>query len=391
MRCHWLAVAVLGACQFSSGQPATSDGSTGSADAPDIDAPALIDAPLTSPDASPDALVLPGKVRSITVTAGKVQGGPHTDFPLLVSLSGTWLKSAGNGGDVVATAGTDIYFSSDQLGVTRLAYDVEVYDPVAGTLLAWVKVPALASTTVLYIHYGDPAITTSQENVTGTWSASYSLVSHMDGSSDATGLNTVTSTGLTTATGQIGPARSFDGSTSYVSFGSAAEIDDLFTGGGTLEAWYYAVTYGGSSWGRIFDKNNIILLMDNANTSASVSFYQEFSTQYGQWNTPAITNPLSTWHQIVVTYDNGSVNNDPSMYVDGTLVNETELFTPSGTFVTDGADTLYAGTRSDGNRKFNGILDELRMSTVQRGSDWILTQYRNQADPASFYTVSAPL
>jgi hypothetical protein len=38
---------------------------------------------------------------------------------------------------------------------------------------------------------------------------------------------------------------------------------------------------------------------------------------------------------------------------------------------------------------FNGILDEFRVSTSARSADWILTEYRNQNTPATFYVVGA--
>ena len=37
------------------------------------------------------------------------------------------------------------------------------------------------------------------------------------------------------------------------------------------------------------------------------------------------------------------------------------------------------------------MLDELRLSSVVRSSDWIATEYANQSDPTTFYAVSEPL
>ena len=38
---------------------------------------------------------------------------------------------------------------------------------------------------------------------------------------------------------------------------------------------------------------------------------------------------------------------------------------------------------------FNGLIDEVRLSSTARSSDWILTSYNNQSSPSSFYNVGA--
>ena len=35
-------------------------------------------------------------------------------------------------------------------------------------------------------------------------------------------------------------------------------------------------------------------------------------------------------------------------------------------------------------KPFDGIIDEVRISDITRNSDWILTEYNNQANPVSF-------
>ena len=56
-------------------------------------------------------------------------------------------------------------------------------------------------------------------------------------------------------------------------------IDDIFTGGGVLEAWFFADTFGGGGLGRLFDKNEYALFIDNTNPMAAnaVTFYHECS------------------------------------------------------------------------------------------------------------------
>jgi hypothetical protein len=42
---------------------------------------------------------------------------------------------------------------------------------------------------------------------------------------------------------------------------------------------------------------------------------------------------------------------------------------------------------SSGNRKVDGVLDEVRVSNIARSEDWISTTYNNQNDPMNFYII----
>ena len=109
------------------------------------------------------------------------------------------------------------------------------------------------------------------------------------------------------------------------------------------------------------------------------------------WSGPTSSVTTAAWHHIAVTYDKSSAANDPTALIDGTVVTMTEQFAPSGTMTDDDIFNLVVGNTVGGGRTFNGNLDELRLSSTPRGTGWIQTQYQNQSDPGSFYTVSAPL
>ena len=42
---------------------------------------------------------------------------------------------------------------------------------------------------------------------------------------------------------------------------------------------------------------------------------------------------------------------------------------------------------TDGTGYFNGALDEVRISDVERSAEWVSTEYNNQSNPACFYSV----
>ena len=380
---RWLGPLVLGACQFAPGDLP----STGGADA-GVQADAMVvpgdDAPATT-----------ARVRRIDLDDAKITGGPHTDFPLLVSLSEAWLRTRANGGEVERADGFDIYFSADLEGETRLAHEVELYAAETGTLVAWVKIPSLVPQTVLYLHHGDTAITTDPSSTAAVWSGGYELVMHLDAIADATGKNVVAGVTSAAVAGRIGRARGFDGATSRVDAGSATAIDNVFAGGGTAEAWFRAESFGEGGYGRLFDKGNEdgwSLFVNDADVTRGLGFvHGSGTTGWGQWNTPASTVSTNTWHHVALVYNKGSSANDPTIYIDGAPVSVAELTAPSGGMVSDGTLTLIAGNRTTLDRTFDGLLDEMRLSSVSRSAGWIATQHRNHADPGTFFTVSAPL
>ncbi len=92
------------------------------------------------------------------------------------------------------------------------------------------------------------------------------------------------------------------------------------------------------------------------------------------------------WHHIVGTYDGTTM----TLYQDGAVVTtlaKTGSIAPSSAEpqVYIGQGDLPENVAWSG--QYVGDLDELRISTVARSANWILTEYRNQSAPASFYAV----
>jgi len=121
--------------------------------------------------------------RLIDITNAQVSGGPHTNFPVLISMTVADLKTTANGGKVTDAQGDDIIFT-DSDGTTQLAHEIETYVASTGEIVAWVRVPSLAATSTLYVYYGNSAVTTFQGNVTsngvtGVWDTNYLGVWHM--------------------------------------------------------------------------------------------------------------------------------------------------------------------------------------------------------------------
>lgn len=361
--------------------------------------------PALNGEASEDASETPGDsdpprtnfVRRIDLVDAEVAGGPHVEFPLLVALSESWLRTIAAGGDVANPSGFDIVFSANQAGTARLAHELELYRGDTGDLVVWVKIPMLTPDTVLYIHYNDPEITASQEAVGEVWSNAYAGVWHLGGSlRDSTARSAdAVNTGATDGVGQIAAARAFDAIDDQIDAGSSADVDDVFVGGGTAEAWLFPTGFGESNFGRIFDKGHLSgwsMGVNNNNVATSLFFVHGTNTgSYGHWNTPPMTMPLNSWTHVVVVYDQGTVANDATIYLDGVAMQANDVVVPAGAIVPDASHTLTIGNRTTLDRTFAGSLDELRLSRTVRSPDWIVTAFRNQATPSSFYAVSSEL
>ncbi len=386
-------------CGFSAPSVGPGDASPGQDAGGDA---AIADAP---PDGMPpDGPPSPIRTRRIDITDAQVTGGPHTDFPLLVSITAPWLRPTTAGGEVAHTNGFDIGFFADAAGTTRLAHEVEAYrsDASNGTLIAWVKVPSLAPTSELYLRCGDPAITTSQESIAAVWSNGFAAVWHLGAFGDSTtNANTGTNSGSVGTSGQIGEARSFDALNDFIAVGSGASIANVFAGGGTFEAWFRAAGFGEGSKGRILEKGDAGLgetsgwyvSVDNDNVSSGMQFGHASTggPGLGAWTTPAGSISLNTWTHVAVVYNKDSTGNDPLIFINGALMTLTDLRTPAGNMVSDAIYSARLGNRGASDRTFNGRVDEVRLSTSSRSAGWITTSHRNQSNPGAFYTVGAPL
>lgn len=381
-----LALLLVGGCSFSAGEFRTDGGGASSDDAAD-GTNVTIDAPV---DSGPPT---PFKTRAIDMVDAQVQGGPHVNFPLLVSISDPTLRSITNGGDVASEQGYDLYFSADPAGTVRLAHDVERHRETTGDFVAWVQVPSLSAATTIYLQYGDPAITTSQAQPAQVWSEGYELVVHLNGTGDSTGKSTITGPALIVAEGKLGSARQYNGSTDYSAAGSATALDDVFAGGGTLEAWFYATGLGGNNFGRIADKGNWGLFLDNSNAANTLDWHFAVTggNNVAQWHFGANAITLNAWHHVALVFNTSAITNTPTAFVDGVALAAVEIDAPTTAYASDAASDLYLADIAAGGRTFAGVLDEMRLSSVARSDGWLVTQYRNQSAPAAFYTVSAPL
>ena len=129
--------------------------------------------------------------KEITIDRSKIPSGCGTtlpNFPLLFSVTHTDLirdTDCATGVDGPCDAqGDDIVFRAlDTVtcgGAEKctLDHEIESYDGTTGTVVAWVRLPAVKTDshtedTKIYVYYGNSNVTSSTENVDGVWDVNY--------------------------------------------------------------------------------------------------------------------------------------------------------------------------------------------------------------------------
>ena len=332
--------------------------------------------------------------KQLSVDPANVTPAPDSilsDFPLLVSITDTDLKES------AASNGFDIYFTKSD-GTTRLPYERESYDPITGTLVAWVLTD-LSDTDEnnFFMFYGNPGAP-DQQNPSPVWAArSYNDVFHFNQSSPLPWLNSsigkdfTVSNGPTSPTpvgGQIDTASniSFDSTSSAVSFRmpdtESITPSDVFVSMwikfdtistqpfASLRCWQSNVDFteiaqiiiGSGFQGLVPDNEKIVLTI--------------FDDLFNEVTLIGDMADLA-YHHVAVRYTSGSPSSF-DLFFDGSFVSSVahDFFEPL-TFNISECGGLAVTTASPQN----GRIDELQVAYNSNFSDgFIKTSFDNQND-----------
>ncbi|MFX1455874.1 MAG: DUF2341 domain-containing protein [Promethearchaeota archaeon] len=330
----------------------------------------------------------------ITIDHTKVNGtGSHLNFPLLISLLDSDLKYD------VQNDGDDITFSMDGKWLDhQIEQFNQSYSGTHAQLITWVRIPFLSTAfdTEIRMYYGNSTIS-SRQNPGGVWYSGYSAVWHLNEDPSGTPLQIKDSTlpasdgatyGSMTSTdqvpGMIGGGLDFDGVNDYIDFGNPSELQ--LTGEFTVQAWfkvdyvgndYLVVKSGGPGdrgWDISFDEgiapNGWVMFRyspDGVNT---------LTTGYEQVS-------INQWYHVAGVF---KPNEYSKFFLNGTQLDIITTGVPPSRY--DPSLPVRIARRSDASTSYvNGIMDEVRISTVALSNDWIASEYANQYDPSSFYSV----
>ncbi|MBD3420056.1 MAG: DUF2341 domain-containing protein [Chitinivibrionales bacterium] len=331
------------------------------------------------------------KLRLNTSSTGANVTSNVSNFAVLVPLTS-------DQADVFSQAnpnGEDIRFS-DADG-SPLAYEIETWDQSANTATLWVFVPLVDGNSIddhIFMHWGkssavnesnSAAIFQAGNGFLGTWHLNETPSESKDDIKDRTAnsIHGTSKNGMSSAqviAGRIGTGLDFErNSRHYISFAAQDDQDDAFNGKFstyiTISAWVQVES--NNIWDPIFMNGYRDWRLLTYSNTGRVHF--GLSPTSGEGPLPGTLNSSSSindgnWHFVAGVYDGSKMY----IYIDGQLDAQKNA---SGNIHNDGEVEVRIGSNSQRtDRWWDGGIDEVRLSNVARGPDWIKLCYENQKD-----------
>ncbi|MCP4131294.1 MAG: DUF2341 domain-containing protein [bacterium] len=333
----------------------------------------------------------------ITINAQTLGLTANVDnYPLLIRLD------TANFPDIAAktkSGGADIRFT-DAAGETALSYEIENWsDNSSGTVWVLVDTISSSSPTTIRMYYNNPnaASESGPESVfetangfTGVWhlgedNADSFGTADVYSNSAGTGSYGADYVSSTDKSGIIGSGQGFDGSDDYIEFdtvpGSSANL--------TFELWLNSSV--DNAFQRVISKHIsqgtdgwVLMARPSGEAGYSKGLIFRIGCEDGSWgdyfggwgNEISAENLYSAgeWVHVTGTYDDASGTG--KLYVNGSKVAEKTNADTRG--VANTATPLRIGHGTAFPEKFNGLIDELRVSNTVRSADWAKLSYETQ-------------
>lgn len=133
----------------------------------------------------------------------------------------------------------------------------------------------------------------------------------------------------------------------------------------TIEAWINIADYSSDTYGYIATRENF----DNwalfvGGTSGTGRAFMQISSAYVDSISPHAVLSKNTWYHIVATYDKNKIK----LYINGVFNNQADCSYD----ISKAEKLVYFGNRMDQQRRFNGIIDEVRIyeTNLQASEVW---------------------
>jgi gliding motility-associated-like protein len=323
------------------------------------------------------------------LTAGRYPGPVSdslSDFPVLFSHTDPLFRSVSNGGEIWFSDGRDFCFT-DKDSVSILPFEIESYDPVTGSITAWIKASTdtVSDQLVMVLYFSNPDAV-DQSQPADVWSNHYTAVWHLNNDpsspppqlTDATSyLNHGTAYNMgsySMAQGKISGGVWFNGSDDY----ALMPANGFNPGGGTVEHWINIDYIDPSLIELIFSHRQDFPITDRVYTLVHPT--HEWGTGMGDTYDLQRGSVVTTgnWYHMVIAWDGSEVTG---------YLNGTRDFGPVAYNGVSLVQEIYIMCWQPGQRALRGTLDELRVSDLPRDSVWVANTYENQAHPDQFVTV----
>ena len=329
-----------------------------------------------------------GSRLKITFT-GYNRGETLVDFPALVKL-GTNLAGFSYAG-FASRNGGDLRFV-DAAGFTPIPFEIDEWNTNAISS-AWVRVPQLAGTNdYIWAYWGNPLATNLPGSSTdgSVWSADHFLVYHLKETrfpyADSTlRYPSLSGTAPLSVLGQVGHGAQFDGLSQYLNAGTI-NLGDVFTlsiwvnldpGAGDIRT-IWANKAGG------YNTPGFALYVDSYQTSDRKLLLETGDGTNGSYATTAAgAFGAGQWHQVCATVDRAA--EAARLFIDGADLTAASDVNPG--FANQSA--LNLGRFTNNAFYWMGKMDEVRIESVVRSTNWLWTDWMTVASNAVLSSYSS--
>jgi len=315
-----------------------------------------------------------------------------TNFPALVALNTNISGFAYS--KVSSGTGADLRFVDSSNN--ELNYEIDTWN-TNGTSYVWVQVPTLSGTnTYVSAYFGNPSATVPSYTTNGSTWANYAGVWHLSenpaGSApqvkDSTAnQNNGTSAGAMTSddqvAGKVDGSLDFDGSGDYIEMSDHSSLDLTTV---TLEVWAKFHTLTG--YRRLLSKGDSSSCNYDIDKDTDTGKLRFVFKSGGTWNVATLQSSAfsaNEWVHIAAVGRWSGTQTLVEIYVNGT---KRTLNTSAFSYqMATGSQTLRIGSQqNDGNYFMDGLIDEARVSSVARSSNWVWACRQNMASNSAFNT-----
>lgn len=301
--------------------------------------------------------------------------------PVLVQMTDVALAT------VAQPDGSDLRFVAGD-GVTRLAHELESFDPLTGSVTAWVRLPTIASgSPTTFEMYAGALDAPAQQRPREVWAdavATWQLAEDPDGSApalDDSGPGRLDGVALADATRvdtPTGPGVDLDGTLDRLESTPFVPPRDAMSLG---------------AWIRLDDDSREQVIVAQGDPAASGAFELaaapavmaptarmriRVDDQLVELSGGSLT--IGDWHHAVATWDGTTAR----LYVDGAEVASAPA---PGSMVVDGPIPAVIGAAPDGSRAFDGVIGQVGIGDVAWVPAGVSFAAANLLDPATTVVV----
>jgi biopolymer transport protein ExbB len=311
----------------------------------------------------------------IKISIDNVAGGEVVDFPVMIQLDAAIL----DGYDKASLDGADLRFV-DGDGQTVLPHEIERWD-TAGQSFAWVRVPRIdagSSEDHLWLYYGNPDAGDIQAPAE-VWEGFAGVYHFREGAIalDSVGMNDGAVVGEVGGepNGRIAGALALSG-TGNIALAGVGQFSAYAGDKRTVEVWFRTNNAGHQHvLSQELDCRGYGIEMGLPGQMFQGRFFTSVGNCTGIAEYYVATgNDVLTdgeWHYAALVIDRPLLL--MALLVDGSMV----ATSPINLAASAVSDQAWIGSAFNDQDRFNGSIDEVRVSTSSRSGTWIAAQYRS--------------